>query len=191
MLSASWLSERLFLSVLQRCTSVEVQYARAYVRMSTQDTHRNCSKVANGPSLPSVKFSDINAREALDANQSRSVPMRVMHVRHMRMPVPQTDMPMTMGMRLAGRIVRAVRMAMMNIVHMHMDVLQRLMCMIVFMHLRQMQPDADPHQETRDQQLKRDRLMQKDQRGHRTDEGSRGKIGPRASRPQIAKRQNK
>ena len=47
--------------------------------------------------------------------------MRVMHVREVRMLVPQPVMPMGMGMRLARRIIGRVLMLMVLIVSQRLD----------------------------------------------------------------------
>ena len=46
-------------------------------------------------------------------------------------------MPMSVHVRLAGRIVRQVLVLVMRIVHVRMSVLHRLMFVLVFMMLRQ------------------------------------------------------
>lgn len=74
------------------------------------------------------------------------MPVRMMHIRHMRVLVPQTDMLVTVRMRLSRWIVGSMPVLMMDVVNMGMHVLHRLVLMIVFVHFRQMKPDADTHQ---------------------------------------------
>lgn len=79
-------------------------------------------------------------------NKSRLVSVCMMHVRHMRVPVPQTYMLVTVRMRLLRRIIGTMPVPVMGIVHMGMNVLHRLMLMIVFMHFSHMEPHAKAHQ---------------------------------------------
>ena len=44
------------------------------------------------------------------------MPVRVVHVRHVGMPVAKAPVPMPMGVGLAGRIIRAVLMLVVSIV---------------------------------------------------------------------------
>ena len=69
---------------------------------------------------------------------SRSMPVRVMHVRNMRMPVTQPHMPVAMRVRFAGRVIRIMRVLMVLVMHMRVTVLHRLVCMLVFVMLGQM-----------------------------------------------------
>jgi hypothetical protein len=72
--------------------------------------------------------------------------MRVMHVRQMWMRVPQPLVPMDMRMRFARRIIGRMFMLMMFIVHMRVCMLHRLVQMLMFVALRQVQPHAEAHQ---------------------------------------------
>ena len=76
-----------------------------------------------------------------------------MHVRHVRVPVPQTDVPVTMRMRLAGWVVRPMDVLVVLVVDMGVRVLQRVMLMFVLVGFGQMQPDAEGHQHACGEQL--------------------------------------
>ena len=82
--------------------------------------------------------------------------MAMVDVRVVRMPVPKRFMPVPVRMRLRHRSF--VSMAMMVVVDMGMLVLDRLVCMVMGMPFRQMQPDAERHQQASDDQLRGDRL---------------------------------
>ena len=82
--------------------------------------------------------------------------MAMMDVRVVRMPVPKPFMPVPVRMRLCHRSF--VSMAMMVVVDMGMLVLDWLVDVSVGMPFGQMQPDAERHQQTRDDQLRSDRL---------------------------------
>ena len=73
------------------------------------------------------------------------MPMRMMHVGHMRMLVTQAHMSMPMGVGLAGRILRAVLMSMVRVMNMAVGMFQGHMLMLVFVHFGEMQPDAYRH----------------------------------------------
>ncbi len=66
--------------------------------------------------------------------------MPVMQVRVVRMPVHQAGVPVSMGVRLAGRHIRPVIMLVMLIVSMTMFMFHRLVAMFVVMPFGQMQP---------------------------------------------------
>ena len=72
--------------------------------------------------------------------------MRVMHVREVRMLVLQPVMPMGMGMRLVGRITGRVFVLVVLIVHVGVSVLRRLVHVLMFVMLGQVQPHPDTHQ---------------------------------------------
>jgi hypothetical protein len=86
------------------------------------------------------------------------VPVLVVHVRHMRMAVPHPGMAMRMRMGLAGRVFQRVLMLVMGVVHMSMGVLHRLMFVLVFVVLGQVQPDTHAHQQAGHDKLQRQRL---------------------------------
>lgn len=86
--------------------------------------------------------------------------MRVVHVRHVWVPMTQSLVPVPMGMRFTWRIVRPVLMLMVLVVNVPMRVLQWLVLMLVVMVLGEMEPDAEPHQQPRQDKLDGDWLMQ-------------------------------
>ena len=83
------------------------------------------------------------------------MPVLMMHVRHVRVAVPHSDMPICVRVGLAGRIFRQMHVLVMLIVHVSMGVFHRLMLVLVFMMLGQVQPDAGTHQKTGRQELER------------------------------------
>jgi len=104
------------------------------------------------------------------------MPVRMMHVRHMRMPVTQANMFVRMGMRLTGWVVRRVPMPMVLIMRMRMRMLQRFVLVIVLMHFGQMQSDAESHEAARHQQPNGYRFVQKQDRSDGADERRSRKI---------------
>ena len=65
---------------------------------------------------------------------------------------------MRVRMRLAGWVVRQMLVLMMRIVHVSMCVLHRLVLVLMFVMLGQVQPDAHAHQETGRDELHGQRL---------------------------------
>jgi hypothetical protein len=88
--------------------------------------------------------------------------MRVMHVREVRMLVPQPVMPMGMGMRLPRRIIGRVLMSMVLIMHVGVRMFHWLMNMFMLVMLGQVQPHADTHQQSCRKKLNGHRLAQED-----------------------------
>jgi hypothetical protein len=82
--------------------------------------------------------------------------MAMVDVRVVRMPVPKRFMPVPVRMRLRHRSF--VSVVMMVVVDMGMLVLDWLVRVFMGMPFGQMQPDAERHQQARDDQLRRDRL---------------------------------
>lgn len=81
--------------------------------------------------------------------------MAVMAVGQMCVRVPLFRMNMAVAVRLAGRILWAVRVTVMLVVHMPMLVLDRLMVVLVGMALGQMQPHTRGHESPRQRKLSR------------------------------------
>ena len=115
----------------------------------------------------------------------------MMHVGYVRVPVPHFGMPMRMHMRFAGRVVRQVLVLVMFIVHMGMRVLHRLMLVLMFVLLGEVQPDANAHQEAGRDKLERERLAQKQDGGDRTQEWRGREVGSRARSPELTQSQYK
>jgi hypothetical protein len=82
--------------------------------------------------------------------------MAMVNVRVVRMPVPKRFMPVPVRMRLRHRSF--VSVVMMVVVEMAVLVLDWLVSMVMGMPFGQMQPDAERHQQARDDQLRSDRL---------------------------------
>jgi hypothetical protein len=74
--------------------------------------------------------------------------------------VTQPIVAMLMRVRFTRRIIRLVGVLVMGVMHMWMGVLNRLMLMLVLVVLGQMQPYADPHQQTRSGNLQCERLAE-------------------------------
>lgn len=73
------------------------------------------------------------------------MPMVVMHIRHMRVRVPQRRMLMEMSVRFAGRIEWTVDMTMVLVVHMRMSMSHQLVNVLMFMTFTEMQPHPNRH----------------------------------------------
>jgi hypothetical protein len=101
-----------------------------------------------------------NSDRPVPVNGLRSVAlvvfMAMVDVRIVRMPVPKRFMPVPVRMRLRHR--SSVSVLMMRIVEMAVLVLDRLVRVFMRMPFGQMQPDAERHQQARNDQLRRDRL---------------------------------
>ena len=82
--------------------------------------------------------------------------MAMVDVRVVRMPAPKRFMPTPVRMRLRHRSF--VSVVMMVVVEMAVLVLDWLVSMVMGMPFGQMQPDAERHQQARDDQLRSDRL---------------------------------
>src|SRR3546814_1735750 len=74
--------------------------------------------------------------------------------------VCSSDLGMAMAVRLAGRVLRIVAVPVVQVVDMAVAVGQRRMVVFMHMTLGQMQPDAQRHQGTGDNQLDRDGVAQ-------------------------------
>ena len=118
------------------------------------------------------------------------MPMRMMHVRHMRMLVTQAHMAMPMGVGLGGQHLRTVLMLMMRVMNMAVPVFKGRMFMLVFMYLGEMKPDTHGHQYPSRDELRRDRFMQDDHGNDCAQKGSRRKVRARARRAEMTKRKH-
>ena len=92
----------------------------------------------------------------MDFGLRLAVFMTVMEIGIVRVPVPKRLMPVPVRMRLGHRPF--VSMAMMFVVDMAVLVLERLVRVFVAVPFGQMKPDAERHQQARNDQLRRDRL---------------------------------
>src|SRR5580658_6900406 len=115
--------------------------------------------------------------------------MAMMDVRVVGMPVPKGLMPMPVRMGLGHRPV--VSMAMMFVVGVAVLVLDGLVHMFMGMTFGQMQPDAERHQQARNDQLRRDRLAQEGNRDDRAKERRDREISPSPGAAEMAQRQDK
>ena len=114
----------------------------------------------------------------------------VVHVRHMRMLVPEPAVAVPVGMRLAGRIVGCVAVPMMLVVDMRMCMLHGLMHVLMIVRFGDVQPHTGAHQQARRSQLQGQRLMQECDCRHRSHKRRRRKIGARARGAEIPQRQD-
>ena len=112
-----------------------------------------------------------------------------MDVRVVRMPVPKRFVPVPVRMRLCRRSF--VSMAMMVVVEMAVLVLDWLVSMVMGMPFGQMQPDAERHQQARNDELRSDRLAQEGNRDDRAKERRDREISPGPSGAEMAQRQDK
>ena len=79
------------------------------------------------------------------------MPMRMMHVGHMRMLVPQAHVAVRMAVRLGPRRARRMLVPVMLVVHVTVLVLQRLVVVLMLVPLGEMEPYAERHQQARSQ----------------------------------------
>ena len=114
----------------------------------------------------------------------------VMHVGRVRMPVSHRLVAMGLFIRFARRVAGTVTVLVVLVADMRMGVVHHLVQMLMRMIFRQVEPDADAHEQASGHQLERQRLMQKDDGGNRSEEGSSREIGPRARRAKMPKRHN-
>ena len=78
----------------------------------------------------------------------------MMQVRIVRMFVQKPRVRVPVAMRLAGRRVRRVLVLVMNVMHVAMLMRERLMQMLVLVRFREMQIDANAHEQRRADQSK-------------------------------------
>ena len=118
----------------------------------------------------------------------RSVRMRVVGVRIVRVGVRQGFMPMTVRMSGSRGDRLIVSMPMMFVVHVLMLVFHRLVRMLVLVPFGDMQPDANPHQHCRQGKGDIHRVTKEchgDQRAH---EWRSGEVRASSSGPQMTQR---
>ena len=73
--------------------------------------------------------------------------MTVMEVREVRMAMREPSMAVAMGIWLSRRVVRCVCMLVMHVMDMSVLVLHRLMLVLMFVPLDEMQVEADAHED--------------------------------------------
>jgi len=73
--------------------------------------------------------------------------MTVMEVREVRMAMREPSMAVAMGIWLSRRVVRCVCMLVMRVMDMSVLVLHRLMLVLMFVPLDEMQVEADAHED--------------------------------------------
>src|SRR4051794_24794382 len=111
------------------------------------------------------------------------MPVRVMHVRHVRMRVAHRRVLMKMGVRLGGRGHGAVSMAMVLVMDVGVGMRHRAVNVLMLVMLGEVQPHPDCHQNTSEGELWGHWLTEASHRCRATEERCRGKIcaGPRGS----------
>src|ERR1700722_2750777 len=115
--------------------------------------------------------------------------MAMVDVRVVGMPVSKRFMTVPVRMRLCHRSF--VSMAMMLVVEMAVLVLDCVVYVFMGMPFGQMQPDAERHQQARNDQLRRDRLGEQGNRDDGAKERRDREISPSASGAEMAQRQDK
>ena len=108
------------------------------------------------------------------------MPVSVVYVREMGVGVRQYGVLVMMDVWLPDRIVGPVRVLMVGIVDVPVPMREPLMDVVVPVAFREVQPDADTHRGTGDQQPQCDRLVPEDGRQDRSHERRRGEVGPGA-----------
>ena len=89
-----------------------------------------------------------------------SVPMAVMKVRKMRVLVSHWRVSVPVGVRLADGFARLVGVLVVLVVDMAMFVIQRLVAVFMLVAFREVEIDADRHQDRRTDKLNGDRLAE-------------------------------
>ena len=74
--------------------------------------------------------------------------MPMMEIGIVAVPVPDRSVPMPMAMRFADRIFGAMRVLVMGVMNVPMLMLHHLVLVFMFMYFRQVQIDADRHEQT-------------------------------------------
>jgi hypothetical protein len=92
------------------------------------------------------------------------MPVRVVHIGHMRVRMAQRAMLMEMGVRLSRWIRRAVRVSVMRIMHVRMCMGEGLVNVFVLVMFGHMQPYACGHQTSGDRQPGGQRFAKRDHR---------------------------
>lgn len=108
-------------------------------------------------------------------------------IRKVRMPVPQRLMPVFVSMRFTAVPGRSVLVLMMRIVRVCMTMDQRLVNMLVFVSLSQMQPNTNCHACGCDPERPSDRLAIEENGHAAADEGHRCEVRARPCGFQITK----
>ena len=114
------------------------------------------------------------------------MPMRVMHVRHVRVPMSHWLVLVRMRMRLARRVRSFMGVSVMDVMHMRMRMNESLVKMLMLVMFGQVQPYADGHQGTRDKKLRCYRFTKDDDRCRAANEWCRGKVCTGTRRSQAA-----
>ena len=112
--------------------------------------------------------------------------MRVMHVRHVRMPMSHWLVLVRMRMRLAGRVRTFMGVSVMDVMHMRMRVNESLVKMLMLVMFGQVQPYADRHQGTRDKKLRGYRFTKDNDRYRAANEWCCGKVCTGTRRSEAA-----
>ncbi len=114
----------------------------------------------------------------------------VVQVGIMRMAMHEPLVAVPMRVRLAAGIARGVGVKVVGVVAVPVLVLHRLVGVAVNVLLDEVQPDADPHQAAREDELQRRRLAEQRDGEHGADEGCEREIGAGARGTEMAQRQD-
>ena len=83
-----------------------------------------------------------------------------------------------------------MRMLVMRIVNVRVSVLQEIVLMLVFVNFRQVQPDSERHQQSRDAELNGDSFAEEQHCGSGAEKRGGREIGSGARRAQMPERKN-
>jgi len=114
--------------------------------------------------------------------------VEVMHVGRVWMSMLHLLMLVRMGVGLSGWILGTVCMLMMLVMHMRMRVHHRLVDVIVFVALSDVQPDTQCHERSCREELRSNGLSERNDGGNSPQEGRDRKIGSCSRRSQIPER---
>ena len=89
-------------------------------------------------------------------------------------------------MGLAIRAIFIVGMPVMGVMHMGVFMIQFLVFMVVFVMLRQVQPDAEKHQSRGHAEPEGEALTEQDEAQKGADKRRHGKVGPGSGYPDVA-----
>jgi hypothetical protein len=112
--------------------------------------------------------------------------MPVVQIGIVRMLVPHRGMVKVVSMGFAHRVVCSVVVSVMFVMDMVVLVILRLVSMVVFVPLREMEPDSYAHQSGCRHERKSDRLPEQHERQRRAEEWRRREIRSGPGRAQVA-----
>ena len=114
----------------------------------------------------------------------------VMHVRIVAVSVNQLFMPVCMRMRFASIPGERMRVPVVLVVNVRVHVILSHVSVYVLVMLGDVQPDADGHERSGDEQLRAHRIRLQKDRGDSSEEWSDREIGARSRAAEMAQRQD-